>query len=68
MPSFMASLSKFGSMDRSRAQGADLPGNGLNTGQNEIRCIPRLSVVLLEFVQIGSQQLTHQEEVLLQRT
>lgn len=41
-------------------------GNALQVRQCEVRLIPILSVVLLELVQVGSQQLAHQEEVLLQ--
>ena len=41
-------------------------GNALQVGQREVGLVPVLSVVLLELIQVGSQQLTYQEEVLLQ--
>ena len=40
-------------------------GDALQAGQSEVRLVPVLSVVLLELVQVGSQQLAHKEEVLL---
>lgn len=46
--------------------GTDLVGNTLQVRQCEVGLVPILSVVLLELVQVGPQQLAHQEEVLLQ--
>ena len=43
-----------------------LPSNGLNTGQSEVGLLAVLAVVLLEFVQVGAQQLADQEQMLLQ--
>lgn len=43
-----------------------LMGNALQTRQCEVGLVPILPVVLLELVQVGSQQLAHKEEVLLQ--
>lgn len=44
---------------------SDLMGNALQAGQREVGLVPSLPVVLLELVQVGSQQLAHKEEVLL---
>lgn len=48
-----------------RVCGTDLMGNALQTRQREVRLVPVLPVILLELVQVGSQQLAHKEEVLL---
>ena len=40
-------------------------GDTLQVRQSEVGLIPILSVVLLELIQVGPQQLAHKEEVLL---
>ena len=44
----------------------DLRCNALHTGKREIGLVPMAAVVLLELIQIGTQQLTYQEQVFLQ--
>lgn len=44
----------------------DLVGNALQARECEVGLVPILSVILLELIQVGSQQLAHKEEVLLQ--
>ena len=44
---------------------AHLVGDFLQAGQSEVELVPVVPVVLLELVQIGAQQLAHQEQVLL---
>ncbi len=46
---------------------ADLAGDGLHARQGEVGRVAGLAVVLLELVQVGAQQLAHQEQVLLRR-
>lgn len=43
-----------------------LARDALDARVAEVRLVARLAVVLLELVQVGAQQLAHQEEVLLQ--
>ena len=43
-----------------------LMSNALQVGQSEVWLVTSLPVVLLEFIQVCSQQLAHKEQVLLQ--
>lgn len=43
-----------------------LMGNALQMRQGEVRLIAILPVVLLELIQISSEQLTHKEQMFLQ--
>ena len=44
---------------------AHLVGDFLQAGQSEVELIAIIPIVLLKLVQIGAQQLAHQEQVLL---